>query len=40
VGFGWGRSPVDYRDEEFDLVDAGDDPGGIDPDDLGDVDGD
>jgi hypothetical protein len=40
MAFGWGGSPVDYRDDELDLVDDGDDPGGADLDDLCDLDDD
>ncbi len=40
MGFGWGGSPMDYRDDELDVVEDGDEPAGIDPDDLGDRDDD
>jgi hypothetical protein len=33
-----GGSSVDYRDDELDLIDEGDDLGGVDLDDLRDLD--
>ena len=38
--FGWNVSPVDYRDDELDIVGDGDDLGVVDPDDLHDLDDD
>lgn len=39
MAFGWGGTLVDYRDDELDLVNDGDDPA-VTPDDLRDLDGD
>jgi hypothetical protein len=40
VAYGWGGSPVDYRDDELDLVEDGDGPGVVDLGDLRDLDDD
>ncbi|MGE5760304.1 MAG: hypothetical protein ACM37V_08115 [Gemmatimonadota bacterium] len=40
MAFGWDASPVDYRDDELDIVGDGDDLGVVDLDDLGDLDDD
>ncbi|MGE5760471.1 MAG: hypothetical protein ACM37V_08980 [Gemmatimonadota bacterium] len=40
MAFGWDASPVDYRDDELDLTDDGDDPRAADLDDLRDLDDD
>ena len=38
MAFGSGGSPIDYRDDELDLVDDGVDRGSVDLDDLCDLD--
>lgn len=40
MGYGWGGSPVDYRDDELELVEDGEDLGVVDLDDLRDLDAD
>ena len=40
MAFSWDAAPVDYRDDELDIVGDGDDLGAVDLDDLPDLDDD